>query len=95
MSNFNEQTLEDLYTTVVNDSLGDFDDFNNSIDTNSTIITHENLEETKNSIMSTVKPPKPLVVNSDFYMAQEWTDWIELYEHFYHATELSKKSAQT
>lgn len=28
--------------------------------------------------MSSIKPPKPLVVNSDIDMSQEWTEWWEI-----------------
>lgn len=98
MSDAKEQLLEDLYSTVVNESLG-LDEFNASVNANSTVINSENNNNDNSSDtdinMAFVKPPKPLVVNSDLNMAQEWTEWIELFEYYGHATELSKKTPQT
>ena len=95
MSDNSEQTLEELYKTVINESVGTIDDFNNSVNANSTVLNNNNKDNSEDIIMASVKPPKPLVVNSDLDMAQEWTEWIELYDHYYHATELSKKPEQT
>ncbi len=38
--------------------------------------------------MASLKPPKPLIVNNDIDMSVEWTDWLELYRHYYVANKL-------
>lgn len=43
--------------------------------------------------MSGIKPPKPLVVNSDIDMCQEWTEWLELFEDYATANKLSAEEA--
>lgn len=93
----NEQpSLEELFHTIVNNSLGSLSEFENSRIFNSTVIGQSDIEETdtESTTMSHIKPPKGLVINSELDMAQEWAEWIELYEHFYNSTELSKKSVE-
>lgn len=43
--------------------------------------------------MSSVKPPKPLVVNSDIDMSQEWTEWLELYDSYFIANKINDETA--
>lgn len=43
--------------------------------------------------MSGIKPPKHLVVNNELDMAQEWTEWIELYDHYFVANKLGDESS--
>lgn len=45
------------------------------------------------STMTSLKTPKPLVVNSDNNMAQEWTDWLDEYENYLIASKMSKEEA--
>lgn len=94
MSNINEteESIEDLYSSIVNSSLGDL---NNSFAVpagNSTIIFQEN-NNTSETVMAGIKPPKNLAINSEMDMAQEWIDWIELFNHYSNSIELTKKSA--
>lgn len=35
-----------------------------------------------------LKPPKPLIVNNDVDMAQEWSEWLEEYQNFFIATKI-------
>lgn len=35
-----------------------------------------------------LKPPKPLFVNNDIHMAQEWTEWLDSYENYYTASKI-------
>lgn len=84
-----DTSLETLYTTIVNSSLG-------APDLESSQVTSENSETPNNNTtanMAMGKPPKPLVVNSEIDMAQEWTEWVECYEHYFTSNELSQKSA--
>lgn len=37
MSDNSEQTLKELYTTVINESVGTIDDLNNSVNANSSV----------------------------------------------------------
>lgn len=43
--------------------------------------------------MSGIKPPKPLVVNSDIDMSQEWNEWLELYENYSTANKMGTEEA--
>lgn len=43
--------------------------------------------------MSGIKPPKPLIVNSDIDMCQEWTEWLEAFEDYATANKLSAEDA--
>lgn len=47
----------------------------------------------KSKKMSSVKPPKPLNVNSDIDMSQEWTEWLELYDSYFIANKIGEESA--
>lgn len=50
-------------------------------------------ETTKTHPMSGIKPPKQLVVNNELDMAQEWLEWIELYDHYFTANKLNSEDA--
>lgn len=43
--------------------------------------------------MSGIKPPKPLIANSDIGMCQEWTEWLEAFEDYATANKLSAEEA--
>lgn len=43
--------------------------------------------------MSGIKPPKPLVVNSDIDMSQEWTEWLSAYEDYFIANKIGDEEA--
>lgn len=45
--------------------------------------------------MSGIKPPKPLVVNSDIDMSLEWNEWLELYENYFIANKLNAEDDAT
>lgn len=38
-----------------------------------------------------MKAPEPLVVNSDIDMAQEWTEWLEMYEDYFTANKITEE----
>lgn len=42
--------------------------------------------------MSSIKPPKPLIVNNDIDMATEWNDWIDEYNNYFIAAKISDES---
>lgn len=42
--------------------------------------------------MSGIKAPKPLIVNSDLGMSQEWTEWLELNEYYAIANKLDTET---
>lgn len=41
--------------------------------------------------MAGIKPPKPLIVNSERDMATEWSEWKELYENYFVAAKINKE----
>ena len=41
--------------------------------------------------MAGIKPPKPLIVNRDNDMSEEWTDWLESYKHYFIASKLNQE----
>jgi hypothetical protein len=94
-SDSEEQTIEDLYSSIVNEYLGDNNDSLAAPVGNSTIIYQKNNNKNTNStIMSEIKPPKNLAINSEFDVAQEWTEWIELFNDYSNSIELTKKSGE-
>lgn len=48
-------------------------------------LTHQ----ANNNKMSSLKPPKPLVVNNDIDMATEWSDWMDEYNNYFIAAKIS------
>lgn len=51
----------------------------------------EDARENQENTMTGLKPPKPLVVNSDNDMAQEWTDWLDEYQNYFIASKMNKE----
>jgi hypothetical protein len=41
--------------------------------------------------MSGLKPPKPLIVNTDNDMVQEYVDWLDVYANYTIASKMNKK----
>lgn len=73
-----------MYETIVNNSLA------NESSRSSLDLT---IREKENEIMAGIKAPKCLAINSELDMAQEYTEWIELFNHYSNSVELGKKSA--
>lgn len=75
--------------------LGGLDDSDNSFEHYYSDDETSDLEQTNTEIEPTMslKPPKNLNVNSELDMAQEWVEWLELYENYFTANEIEKKSA--
>lgn len=44
--------------------------------------------------MAGIKPPKPLVVNSEIDMAHEWIEWLELYKNYFIANKLLQETPE-